>query len=350
MAVMQADTRDSDHATAQTVRLMCEYIKAAGKDPLVGHTALDAESRGFYKPGLPLGWGIFWWVKHALRFIPHNDLKALVAAYPTKRQVLIYPGVVLRSPNPAGDCSTFSMLIAAMLESLGVSWELVTVAVDPRDPTLYSHVFVRAVLPGEGRLTLDGSHGKYPGWEVPRAHQMRRQIWNSDGEAIEDATAPSSLGEYRGMGDDSSDWTDTSGGTSTTDLTGLFASEGLTVPASSGMDTSGVVIPSGYYSPDGGATIIALPAGAAVAPAQSSANWAAFATAMGKAGMTLAQINAIQPGTVVSANGAILRQSTGLAVPVGGVTATLGANSSTVLLIGGAVAAFVVIMMLSKGR
>ena len=85
------------------------------------------------------------------------------------------------------------------------------------------------------------------------------------------------------------------------------------------------------------------------APSQSNgAAWANFATALGKAGMTLAEINAIQPGTVVSANGAILRQSTGLAVPVGsGVTAAFGSSGSTVLLLGGlAVAA----ILLFKGK
>jgi hypothetical protein len=144
------------------------------------------------------------------------------------------------------------MLIAAMLEALGVRWELVTVAVDPQDPALYSHVFVRAVYDDGARLTLDGSHGKYPGWEVPRAHQFRRQAWGSDGEPITDQAPPiSALGAYmprplrRGLGDDSVG--DDSGGTytdsgslpgtlvmgptqdtsGTTDLSSLFSSEGL---------------------------------------------------------------------------------------------------------------------------
>jgi hypothetical protein len=321
MAVMQADPHDSDVATAQTIGVMCQHIRAAAKDPLVASTARAADA--MWNPEgarpdsfvrLPRGCGVFWWVKHAVKAVPHSRFKALLAAYPGKRQLLIAPSVVLRLPSPAGDCSTFSMLLAAMLESLGVSWELVTVAVEPSDPTLYSHVFVRAILADGGRVTLDGSHGKYPGWEVPRAHQFRRQVWDMAGEPIEDAVPVlSALGEYhprRGLGD----------GGDTTDLSGVLS--GIT-----GGDTGVIDTPESAFTPGSAFT----PAGSLTAPSggTSSANWAAFATALARSGMTLAEINAIQPGTVVGANGQILRQTAGYAVPVGGVTASLGSGSTT---------------------
>jgi hypothetical protein len=69
---------------------------------------------------------------------------------------------------------------------------------------------------------------------------------------------------------------------------------------------------------------------------------------MGKAGMTLAQINAIQPGTVVSANGTILRQSTGYAVPGSTLSTSLGSMSSTSMLMLAGVA--VVALMFMGGR
>ncbi len=88
-----------------------------------------------------------------------------------------------------------------------------------------------------------------------------------------------------------------------------------------------------------------------VAPSpNNSAQWAAFATQMLKSGMQLAQIQSIQPGTVVSANGAILRQSPGFAVPVTSSSTNIGlkANTSTTTLIvaGLAVAA---VLFLQKG-
>jgi hypothetical protein len=88
-------------------------------------------------------------------------------------------------------------------------------------------------------------------------------------------------------------------------------------------------------------------------PNPSTAAWANVAAALVKGGMSLAQIQAIQPGTVVSANGAILRQATGLAVPVPGAT-NLGlglstTGSSSLLLLGGA-ALLVLLLMQGKGR
>jgi hypothetical protein len=90
------------------------------------------------------------------------------------------------------------------------------------------------------------------------------------------------------------------------------------------------------------------------APAQNSAQWASFATQLMKSGMTLAEINAIQPGTVVSANGAILRQSTGYAVPAGSAASTLatslGTMSSSTLMIGALVIGAILLMSMKGGR
>jgi hypothetical protein len=85
-------------------------------------------------------------------------------------------------------------------------------------------------------------------------------------------------------------------------------------------------------------------------PSQSSAQWGILAAQLLKSGMTLAQIQSIQPGTVVSANGAILRQATGLPVPVTSSSTTLGLNASpntTTLLI--AVAAVAAVMFMGRG-
>jgi hypothetical protein len=250
------------------------------------------------------------------------------------------------------------MLIAAMLEALGMRWELVTVAVDPEDPTNYSHVFVRAVLDDGARLTLDGSHGKHPGWEVPRAHQFRRQVWDSDGEPITDQAPPiSTLGAYMprpGLGDDSADidpgislYTDTSSGTalydpgtvsvdtsgSSTDLSALFNSYGLPTQSVPSL-TAGGASQTGY-----------------VMPAQGTAAWASVAAALAKGGMTVLEMDSIQPGTVVSANGAILRQATGLPVPVGtGITAALGSTSTTMWLVLAAVVGGAFLLMGNKSR
>ena len=361
ISVFQADTQDLDLATAQTIQAMCEDIHRAAKDTVVHSTAAYAESK---MRMFAVGSGCFWWAKHFVKQLPHAQFKALYAGFPQKRQLLVIPEVVVRATNPAGDCSTFSMLIAAMLESLGIKWELVTVAVEPSEPTLYSHVFVRAANFDGTRLTLDGSHGKYPGWEVPRARQLRRQVWDENGNAVSDgAPVLSGLGEYRrmpGLGDDGDDiggtYTDTGSLPGATDTSGASATDlssftsGIT--GSTTAAAGGAIIPAGYYSPDGGLTIIALPSDSITVPSQSSASWPAAVAALTKAGMTLAEINTIQPGTVVGANGQILRQAAGYPVSSSGgtsFTAALGSNGS-VLLIGGLVIAALAIVMLSNKR
>ena len=359
MQAFQADTQDSDLATAQTIATMCEHIHRAARDPLVQRTAQHAEaSWGDARPSTivaarfghnaSVGSGCFWWAKHRVKVLRHSEFKALLAAYSEKRQLLVAPEVVLCAPKPAGDCSTFSMLLAAMLESLGLDWELVTVAVEPADPTLYSHVFVRAVLPDGRRVTLDGSHGQYPGWEVPRPHQFRRQVWDSSGEPIDDeAPVVSQLHEYRRRGLGDTYWdaegnlVDTSAGSSVTDLSSFDPVSGPTTDFSS---LPGVNISSLSSANVSGVTGVVAPSGGT-----NTAAWAAFAgalTAATKGALTLAEINAIQPGTVVGANGQILRQATGLPVPVGtGITAALGSSSATMLLIGGGALLFLFLMM-----
>ena len=66
--------------------------------------------------------------------------------------------------------------------------------------------------------------------------------------------------------------------------------------------------------------------------------------------MTLAEINAIQPGTVVSANGAILRQNPGYAVGTAAGTLNLGTGtiSTSTLMIGGLLLFGVLLMGMGK--
>jgi hypothetical protein len=303
---------------------MCRLVDGAANEPAVKQAARDAVRRFGGEPGsVPgtasdLARAVWWFAKYAVRVLPHEQFKALVAAFPEKRQLLLAPEYLLSMGRPEGDCSAFTMLVCALLKCLGVRYEVVTVAVDPREPEAFTHTYARAVLEDGQRLALDASHGTYPGWEVPASDVSRKQIWGTDGTPIPDSAAvPSRLHEYRrrGLGDAASDLTDPT-----------------FIAATDPIDWS---------------TFGVQPGSSVTAPAQSSANWAGFATALAKSGMTLAEINAIQPGTVVGANGQILRQATGLSVPVGGVTAALGNSSTTLLLLGGA-ALFLVFMVMNK--
>ncbi len=333
-----------DVATAQTVAFMCKLVNGATKHPAVQRAARDAVQRFGNEPdSIPgnanLARAAWWFAKYTVNVLPHEQFKQTVAAFPEKKQLLLAPEFVLTQPRPEGDCSAFTMLIAALLKCLGVRCELVTLAVDPREPEVFTHVYPRAVLEDGQRLALDASHGNYPGWEVPAYDVHRKQIWDTSGSPIPDSAAVSSrLHEYvRGLGDDV---------TTLPDLTGSAAPAVPYVDDSSFLSS---LFSTPVASVDTGAGS-GFPQGSLVAPAQNSANWAGFATALAKSGMTLAEINAIQPGTVVGANGQILRQATGLAVPVGtGISVGLGTGTGTILLLGGA-ALFLVFMMMNKSR
>lgn len=101
-----------------------------------------------------------------------------------QQDLLIAPAVLVRMKEPAEDCDGFTMLVAALLCCMGVDVAIASVAVDPRDPSRFSHVFPMAMFDGEV-LPLDASHGSYPGWMVPREHISRWQAWDLQGSPID---------------------------------------------------------------------------------------------------------------------------------------------------------------------
>lgn len=334
-----------DVATAETVAFMCGCIDRSAASPMVQEIAQDAVRR-FREPGCAganadLARAVYWYSKYAVRVLPHSQFKTLVAAYPDKKQLLVSPDALLASPGPVGDCSAFTMLVCALLKCLGVPYELVTVAVDPRDPEIFTHVYPRAVLENAARFPLDASHGKYPGWEVPMAHVFRREVWAAAGYPILDSASRfTGLHEYvrRGLGDDTADLQLQDIDVTYDPTTGTYGDTGSSLSLSqlATLTEANQIAPSLSTTP-----YTSFPAGSMVAPTQNSTNWAAFATALAKSGMTLAEINAIQPGTVVGANGQILRQATAVG---SGVTAALGSSSSVLLLAGAAVLVVVLLM------
>ena len=331
---------DPDTATAQTVQEMCRQIHQAAKDPLVRQLAINAVRN--FRGGLAwAGTGInpfsnpqcmaescWWWCKHFLRFKHHGSMfeawSADLGDPRTKLQLLIAPDVLVRMNRMEGDCAIYTMMLCAMLEALGIRWEIVTLAVDQMQPEIFSHVFARAVLPA-GRESLDASHGPYPGWQVPARDIHREWTFDSNGGRVQGGGRFTGLHGYRRrlgmgdvctMGDPDYDYNF---------CASQAASQGqqLALPGPSGpfIDYTGGSYSGPVYT----------------APSQSnSAQWATFATNALKAGLTLAEINAIQPGTVVGANGQILRQNPGYAVGTPTGALNLGSGiSTTALMIGG---------------
>ncbi len=346
-AVRFQPSSDPDEATAQTVAIMCDLISRSAADPLVKRCAETAVRQ--YPNGGPL-WAmrgvnpfaldelhqvqataeaVWWYAKHQLKFVHHAKQIDVWLNERDQLQLLIEPSVLVRFPfQMQGDCAIYTMLILAMLECLGIQHEIVTAAVDPNQPSIFSHVWPRAVLPNGERFALDASHGTFPGWSVPLNRRYRVKVWDANGIETGDAADRRFNGLHgyslrKGFGDALDD--------AIAANAAELADSSTTIQLPGGLDPS-----TGSYSTQPlavGSTPIY------VAPAPASSQWANFAASLAKSGLTLAEINSIQPGTVVSANGAILRQATGLPVPVGSTSSLTGAFGSmsvgTMALIGG---------------
>jgi hypothetical protein len=324
-------------------------VRAAADDDAVKQAATDA-LRQF--AGIDGAVGSAWrWCKLYIKFVHHEFIIQQRLGESGHLQGLISPEVLVRMERPEGDCAIFSECIAAFLTVFGVPYEFVTVAVNPDEPEIFSHVYVYAVLPDGSRLPLDASHGQYPGWQVPSSRVSRRQVWDSSGNPVPDRGSRfDGLHAYglrggRGLGS-----------MICCDDNGNFFDDG--VP-----DTGALPLPGAGQEPLSGPGSTPSTPGQFIdyttgqvytgptyqAPSQNSAQWAAFATSLAKMGFTQAAINSIQPGTVVSANGAILRQNPGYSVPAAGsvnasLTTALGGNTVIYL----AVAAVAALVLMGK--
>lgn len=206
----QSDVTNPDRATAQTIRRMAvltsESIATPRLQKFARKSAVTWRGGPAYR-GRAVDWddqrqlaaSVWYGVNSSMKFVEHSQQIRALLNETDQLQLLISPDVLVRKRRPAGDCAIYTQLVCAALGTLGVHYEFVTLACDPREPDLYTHVYARAVLADGSSIPLDASHGKYPGWEVPREHQIRKQVWDEAGEPVEDrAPRPfAPLGQYR---------------------------------------------------------------------------------------------------------------------------------------------------------
>lgn len=207
---------DTDTLTKQTIGKMCEYIGAGARDENIRLATAGAIAKlglGRTDP-FSIAWSVFWFCKHRVKRVL-DEAAMFRLGEPDQVDMLIAPAVLVQMRDAAEDCDGFTMLAAAMLAAAGVEQCIVTIACDPRDRSRWSHVFGMVNIGGGGDradewLPLDCSHGKGPGWMVPRRQIFRWQAWSLSGEPI-DVAPPvrSSLRGYvfgpRGMGDTCTD-------------------------------------------------------------------------------------------------------------------------------------------------
>lgn len=174
-------TGHSDTDTLRTVGRMARIVCIAAQHPKVVQAAAAAAG-GFDRlmSRERVATAIYYWIREHVTFCLDETLvaSALIAAgyaVAPDAELLVAPWVLVDMPRPMGDCDDFSMLCASMLSVYGIPARLVIIAADPEVPDQYSHVYTQAQLENGEWITLDCSHGPYPGWEAPRA--FRKSTW-----------------------------------------------------------------------------------------------------------------------------------------------------------------------------
>jgi hypothetical protein len=236
-----------DDGTAQTVSLLRSLIDDAWKDSFINRTAIDIiRNAGVaqYDEASQVR-AIYNWVRGNLYFV--NDPVSKEALRPTRD--LLQLG--------AGDCDDFVNVMAALVGSIGIPVQLVTIAADPNFPTEFSHIYVEAYLDGAW-VPLDAARPGAQYGMAPQVSYRPRRHWSlTDDSYFDEEIAPTFSGVGRGLGryhelgqDGGIDWNQIL-------QTGLQQTPQIIRAAAGGspaLPTAYSALPAGYAAPPAAAT------------------------------------------------------------------------------------------------
>ena len=177
LGVIPTDPIDPDKQTFDTIQQMRSIVRRSVNDPQLIELVKQILKGTNLMDEIEVACKIFAWIKSNIRFVEDSVLSNQYLGAnrdPYGEDFLITP-VRLVTVDRKGDCDDFSMLAATMLDSIGIECKFVTIAADPRNPNIFSHVYVIANV-NHSWIGFDTSHGKVPGWEYNKA--TRYQTWN----------------------------------------------------------------------------------------------------------------------------------------------------------------------------
>lgn len=142
--------------TEKTIAHMRSLIREGVKDFYVRQKAIDILLERGVKPKDYLGEikALFEWVQREVRYTKD----------PFRLEVLHAPRRLLELR--AGDCDDMTILLGALLESVGHPVRLVIVGPNPLRPTLFTHVYLEAFHKGRW-IPLDATMPHGMGWAPP---------------------------------------------------------------------------------------------------------------------------------------------------------------------------------------
>jgi len=199
---------EGDPGTIETVSMMWRLIQDGMRDPEINRAAMAIINCSRARPFnfADQRRAIFDWVSRNVRFV--RDIAG--------KETLRTPHETLAVR--AGDCDDMTMLLAALLGTIGNDVRIVTIGVlpgGPQTPAPFSHVYAE-VFDGNQWVAIDPAR---PGarWGRSPERYTRKRIWFSTGE-FSDVSGLAAYGMspaaylrrragMRGLGDDGIDWT-----------------------------------------------------------------------------------------------------------------------------------------------
>lgn len=178
---------NNNRSTADTIATMRALALSGSRAPVIQAIANECLTRSANQGNIRgLVRCVYLWVKSHVTFAEDEAIanKLLGISYEEMNtpdgaiDLVIAPEVLVRMPNPVGDCDCFSTLVAALLIALGIQVWFVSIKVDPNEPDRWSHVYVYAYLSDEDMtVSLDASHGSYLGWEQTDG-VFEKKLWS----------------------------------------------------------------------------------------------------------------------------------------------------------------------------
>lgn len=160
--VTRGQLSGGDRGTAQTLGIMRALAHNGSRELEVRAAAIEAIRRAGVAPHDHLGEvrALYSYVRDGIHFV--NDIAGV--------ETLQGPRATLELG--AGDCDDKATLLSGLLRAVGIPTSFRVVAVNRRDPSKFSHVYVVAHVGGRN-IPLDPTYARTPpGWEIPSPYRM----------------------------------------------------------------------------------------------------------------------------------------------------------------------------------
>jgi transglutaminase-like putative cysteine protease len=147
--------------TIKTVELIADLVRAGAKDFCVRQKAIEILRQCGIRPKDYLGeiWALFEWVKCNVRYT--RDIHRVELLHTARRMLDLR----------AGDCDDMTILLCAMLKSIGHPVRLVLVGFNPRKKNLFTHIYLEVFYKGRW-ISLDATVNRSMGWAPPAIHKQ----------------------------------------------------------------------------------------------------------------------------------------------------------------------------------